>query len=473
MAVSNTFNTLTKATGNFLMFSQYVEDLTRANVERNSYKVIPSKFVALNVDYEGWDNYTLPKHIQDYFENGCALCRRELVDIWTPQHSQNLFWGMMQEKFMTIESENEMKYFKEIKYVGDINIQSYNEHAGLGYSEVYCYIPNDARSHNYFIDINVGEGKQLQSSNVLEGYKEGELNGREIIDPIATYLYDKEYEFSFNSESQLKSKELSDKDFNINTIVVLYDIYSDGVMIYEGVPMGIYFTGLIESGVMSNRITKYVENYDVYDSGTSYGLRICSRYVVAPQGDFIKVDEVSAESDCYAGLTQVLSKLSETTSAIDRLINKTYSQSASYKELYSIFKNSRTNVPYIKKIGNIDYWFVNGKMVGEAGGTSSINYGELRLETSITDPNRDSGNIDPEGDDPTYNRLTIKVYYGSSVVMPDELWVDYGYGFTMYDPSLKTLEFSNHKSESRNYKVKVKYMGIEATNDNPIYYSKN
>ena len=39
-----------------------------------------------------------------------------------------------------------------------------------------------------------------------------------------------------------------------------------------------------------------------------------------------------------------------------------------YKELLSIFKNNKTNVPYVKDINGKDYWFVNGKYVAAVGG---------------------------------------------------------------------------------------------------------
>ena len=57
MAVCNIFGHLKYNTGNFLTFSQYVEDLTRESTQSVYYRVTPSKFVALDVDYSNFNDY--------------------------------------------------------------------------------------------------------------------------------------------------------------------------------------------------------------------------------------------------------------------------------------------------------------------------------------------------------------------------------------------------------------------------------
>ena len=56
MAICNLFNEFTNYSGNFLMFSQYVEDVTQ-NFTKNdtNYRVVPSRFIALNIDYTNLD----------------------------------------------------------------------------------------------------------------------------------------------------------------------------------------------------------------------------------------------------------------------------------------------------------------------------------------------------------------------------------------------------------------------------------
>jgi hypothetical protein len=41
-----------------------------------------------------------------------------------------------------------------IKYIGDINIYSNQEVDGMSYNEIYCYIPNDAKSQRWKIFNN-------------------------------------------------------------------------------------------------------------------------------------------------------------------------------------------------------------------------------------------------------------------------------------------------------------------------------
>ena len=88
MSVCNIFNSLNSNTGNFMLFSQYVEDITHNYPEGDNWKVIPTQFVALDIDYskvdpnmvlnEGKDslNVGIPKYFQNCFENACAYGRK-------------------------------------------------------------------------------------------------------------------------------------------------------------------------------------------------------------------------------------------------------------------------------------------------------------------------------------------------------------------------------------------------------------
>ena len=100
MAICNLFNPLTDNTGNFLMFSQYMEDITRNYTDGDLWKVAPTGFVAMNIDYKslksdsdfirivlnnGNDtlNTGIPKYFQNCFENACAYARVNYPN-WTP-----------------------------------------------------------------------------------------------------------------------------------------------------------------------------------------------------------------------------------------------------------------------------------------------------------------------------------------------------------------------------------------------------
>ena len=108
MAVCNLFNDLTNPSGNFLMFSQYVESITKNIASGDTeYKVIPSKFIALNIDYTRLNmdklignstllndpikslNSLVPKYFQNYFENGCAYGRGLEIDDFTWNWSES------------------------------------------------------------------------------------------------------------------------------------------------------------------------------------------------------------------------------------------------------------------------------------------------------------------------------------------------------------------------------------------------
>lgn len=378
MAVCNTFRPLNNETGTFLTFSQYMEDLTAWKVKDQFHKIIPSKFIAIDCKQENYNNSTLPKYIQEYFENACACFKNNtslIKENWNPEYTKTLFWNMM---FKHEESDNTdptnsyncgLIDIKDIKYVGDINLQSYNAVDGMGYSEIYCHIPNEAHSYlySYSIDTLTSEYNiSRENGDVIEGYQPYELEGWETLSLYETYNYSlgKSYEFSWDG-NQVSTK-LLDKSFNINMIVVLYDIWNDDQIVCKDIPMGIYLTGKIDTTTckIQNHITKYVSNEDIYNSGTSYGLRICSRYVVSGDTDNYIVKEVTVEDNNYGDLSRVLSQLSISQNKMDEVINKTYNTEQNYKNLLAIFKNSRTNVPYIKIVNNESCWFVNGKLIG-------------------------------------------------------------------------------------------------------------
>lgn len=328
MSFYNTFNELKSTTGTFLTFSQYMEDLTKWAVYNSEYRVVPSKFVTLLINASGYDNSSLPDVLND-FEKKCTDNRSR--DNWTPSSSKSLFWDTLSnDSYPLIEAKN---------YVGDINIQSYNEHDGIGYSEIYCYIPNEAKENTYELDSNYDLNKISTTNNA---------------------------------------------SFNINSIVVLYDIIDGaGEVLHRNIPMGIYFTGKVQNGTITNGITKFVTSDEIFGAGTSYGLRICSRFLVAPSSQLV-LDNIEVHSENNSDLSKVLSQISISQTKMDELINKRYEVDQNYKNLLSIFKNSRTNVPYIRNINGMNYWFVNGKMVSETAVINNDNDCKcLDLDASI------------------------------------------------------------------------------------------
>lgn len=390
MAVCNIFNSLANTTGTFLTFSQYMEDLTKWSVKGSSYRVVPSKYVAveLNTETQLFDNYSLPKYLMDAFENGCAIYRE--LGSWSAEKSADLFWdALVNAHLLTIE----YGIVSGIKYVGDINLQSYSEHDGMGYAEIYCHIPNEAPRRSYQmtsvpIDDPCNYIKQdVAVNDIICGYMDNELNGKEKLANSYSYRVSKKvdgrlYEFNWDDEYN-KPIDLTDTSFDINSIIVLYDVYdSNGNVVSKDIPMGMYVTGIIEDSKILNTVKKFVSNEDIYNTGTSYGLRICSRFIVSPYHDNYVVKDVTIEDNNYSDLSNVLAKISSTHKKMDEILQSSYSKDKEFKEILSIFKNTRTNVPYIRTINGVNYWFVNGRMINNAtaDNNSCDSYTESELD---------------------------------------------------------------------------------------------
>lgn len=384
MAVCNIFRPLTNSTGNFFTFSQYMEDLTKEFIQSSNWHIIPTRYVALEGNYENFTNSSIARKMQEQFENALAYAKNN-IDNYTPELSKKLFWDFLFSN--NIISKNEDNTINGIHYVGDINLQSYNEYDGMGYSEIYCYIPNDAPKTIYITDVSVQNTTvyNINTGEILEGYQNHELQGWEVISQDYAYEYGKSYEFSWEENSgqnKLTSVITRDESFKINTLVVLYSIYNDDEVIFKDIPLGIYFSGLISDGIMMNHIDKYVSHGDIYNAGTSYGLRICSRFVVSPLQDNLLVQDVSIDNNNYSDLTRVLAEMSVTQQKMNEIIVEKHSQTQMLKDMLATFMNSQTNVPYIKTINGNNYWFVNGKMINSStdSGCGCIPYTETEMD---------------------------------------------------------------------------------------------
>ena len=385
MAICNIFNKLTKESGNFMMFSQYIEDITRNYTEGENWRVIPSRFIALDINYNKFRaeddiNIELPKYIMDKFENACAYGRKnyykyaETLNIgesytsWNPEISKNLFWNSLFEKnFLTLQPYGKDYTIEEIKYWGDITMQSYDEHHGMGYGEIYCYIPTDGLRMNCTCRIfdNDGDGARFDDSNkniYLEGYNTEEFA---IKYSPNKYFYDLKYKMSFDTDD-LPYYTSSDESYNINTIIVLYDVLKQvnnkWQKIYSYIPLGMYVSGIFDTDKqLTNTIKKFVTTS--YGTGTSYGLRICTRFTVSPKGMILKETELTTDSDNYTAISQLMTNMSECLSKMLDISKNTNTLTQYYKDTLATIKNNRTNVPYVTNINGTDWWFVNGRAV--------------------------------------------------------------------------------------------------------------
>lgn len=392
MSICNLFTELYKPTGNILMFSQYAKDLTTGNAREESYKVVPSKFIAMDIDYDSVNvpvvgdakdlNLDLPIFFQNFYENACAYSETEL-ESFTPNNAKGLFWnamdiaGMLRPSSMeddgiaVDESEANFAIYENnyIKYIGDINIQSYDEYTGMGYSEIYCYIPSEYEYAKYSIEYVDGEVHLVNPNTHIEGYSSVDTS---IHPALGGYNKNYYYNADVSITSTVQYSNIPTY-YNINTIIVLYDIWAktdDGEYIkqYESIPMGLYFAGNFdENGVMTNTITKYMSNEDAFGMGTSYGLRICSRFTVTPNNVHVKsVDLTSDGSDNYSAFCQTMTKMSENIDKMNDVISSSYKVQQNMQDILAVFKNNRVNTPYIREVGGKSYWFINGKLIGES-----------------------------------------------------------------------------------------------------------
>ena len=262
-----------------------------------------------------------------------------------------------------------------VVYCGDINIQSYSEKDSVGYNEIYCYIPNEAKQGEYKFIRNANKESYTYPNYYICGYTEKDLDFTGLL-PINN-IYKKgtdelseknlyAYKYSYTEELLLdfeNSEVVDSNKFSFNTIVVFYDIYEGDVLKYTSIPLGMYVSGIIEDGVMNNSITKFVSNDDIYSSGTSYGLRICNRFTISSNGTIIKTDSnaTGGEDLMYPALSQAMSAIVDSQAKLDQLISGINDYQQGIKDHLAKFKNYRTNVPYIKIVNNVPYWFINGK----------------------------------------------------------------------------------------------------------------
>jgi hypothetical protein len=379
MAICNIFKEISKSTGTFLTFSQYAEDVTKQHSTGNNYRVVPSKFYTCNIDYSKLDNKSLPILLQNKFENGCAFLKDTMSDDWAPEYTYNLFWNSIRDLIIgdpITDSDKKPtgKFLSTINYIGDINIESYSSKDNIGYNEIYCYIPNDAKECSVKFEKSANENEFVECGHTyIMGYDESDTS---ISGVIGLKLSDckeldrnKQNKIGYYKKLIYTGVEKTDIDSNLfqfNTIIISYNVVdNNGNKLYGGIdiPLGIYFTGTIDAGVMTNPVTKFVSNDDIYGAGTSYGLRICSRFTVTPNSTTIKSDVNLLEGNdaIYTAFSQAMGQMAESQIKMDEMLAATNEYNMGLKNHIMSISSNKVNVPYIKEVNGVKYWFCNGK----------------------------------------------------------------------------------------------------------------
>lgn len=422
-----------KLTGNFFLFSQYAQDLTEQYSNPDSHRCVPSKYIALNLNYGALPSTTdeelsknLAEIFQNYFENSCAFLRSQLGSSWDSEYSTALLFQAL-EKFSLIDTNNlraphiddntdtntgEVSGFSSavtgisdaIQYIGDINIYSYDDHVdGIGYNEIYCYIPNEAKCTDYELSTIPMGPSRVYDGDTICGYA-----GQEPYNGLSWNLYNEQGMYFYDSDvlgqkcygvgsygnptgsyvliPQCLQRNTESNDqpridpatgkqldkFDVNAIIVLYDVVcktelDETVTLKQNLPLGIYFTGKLENDGtninMTNKITKYVNSGQIYNQGTSYGLRICTRFLTSPNSTEVAEQTVNGSSN-VSEMAPVLEKMGETIAAAGKILTNKDELYEMLKDHLAQFKDNKVNVPYVRQLGNKKYWFVNGKNTG-------------------------------------------------------------------------------------------------------------
>lgn len=397
--ICNLFRPIDKTNGNFLLFSQYVEDVSRSAVD-SAYRVRPSEFVCLdfnqaiqskaqsltpNLEGGSITNY-IPAYFQNFFENGVSALKNENVSV----SPFNFTIGFMDKLVALTANGSNIGLQDYIKYVGNIDLESWED----GFADVVLDISSGAHKVTATLVDTIGEvsvgnvnnfsqqccGSRTYSNEYsiqenayyIQGWKDNDdlpIKGKVPATGEIGIGVKNGWSNPWNSAVSpfhqlitLETGSTSDNSFTFNTIIVFYDIFdASNNVLYSGIPMGIYFTGVGESSGIGNDVTIYNSSVEAYGAGSGWALRICTKFSPTPYG-YLQVEEVALESKSITkSISTILSATAEAIKAVNDFASKSISELQSIKNITALFKNSRTNVPYPMEVNGVKYWFVNGR----------------------------------------------------------------------------------------------------------------
>lgn len=369
----------------FFMFSQYAEDLSKQLSDGDAYRVVPSKFAAFDTDYSGMSNADVGTLWQNKFEHSVASWRAQLAtdeesvsdipDTYTPDMTSLLFWKTFSEFDESLTS---------LRYVGETDTCGTTEVQGDCYAEIYSVIPNEATQRTYHTEqvagyaVEPSVGSQTAYGWTSSTYPTNtgigisdrveQLHMNSVLVPI---ILKSETDQNNEYSNAYYDEETEEEVFSVNTVAVFYDIVckdenGDYQYLYTNIPLGIYFTGPVQGDTLTNEVTKYVSNGDIYGQGTSYGLRITARFSASPTVSNVSPDvEVTHSVDNrYPEFAAALSSMSRAADALMMSAQRENERTDTLKEHLNQFSNKKTNVPYIREIDGMPHWFVNGRSTG-------------------------------------------------------------------------------------------------------------
>ena len=241
-----------------------------------------------------------------------------------------------------------------------------------------------------------------------------------FISDIYTEGYDKsenkQYDFAAEDNGKLIEEPemipVTEVDnFKFNAVIIFYDIVDHRENSTSNnqfnIPFGIYFTGRSdENGEIENPVTVHIKNNDIYDQGTSYNLRVALRYL-ATQNATLIMDNIEIDNQPIDDFSSLYNMMAESQRIMRDNTNYIKSIQTSLSNHLAMFKNYRVNVPYIRTVNGVQYWFVNGRMLVPVTSVIINNYNVVDPDTPVGPDNPDVPPTpdEPDNPDPAINVL--------------------------------------------------------------------
>ena len=295
---------------------------------------------------------------QNEYENGNTFFKLNndaFDDKWEPKYSLGrLLYVLYKNKMIHFTIANE-EINQDVVHLWDDepDITDYTNNGEITSSNTVFNTTNLSNSS----DIEYKAGV-LSSKALFDSWHEGDGTAE---DPARG-------EYRFFKTNEMIVNDMPEKvKFDFNCIIVCYSHRnSDGTVDNEEIPMGIYFTGYdISKNDFSNGFTKYVKNMEIYNQGTSYTLRICGRTIAsqATEQGAERIFEILSASNTGEWVNeyeQLMCKFDETNNTLEKARSIYAQMNDNIETSLQLFRNNRTNVPYIATVNGIKYWFVNG-----------------------------------------------------------------------------------------------------------------
>ena len=324
MSVCNIY----KSQGNkpvFYTFSEYMNDLV-VNINNDGMSIArPSRFLCVKLNNINNINVFL----QNYYEDACCTLRDKNVTDYRKYLLGGLIDGLIKKGFIN-ESDINNIACEDIDLFGDGTID------GMKYDEIICYL-NPSTSNNRSLNLDRDDIKIIDKISTpgnpqyIAGYSR-EADRIEGIDYVSLLNNDK---FPLCTISDPNSNHANEPSFEFNAIIVLYDVTlgkEDNDLI-ENIPLGIY--------INPNTITKYVNNNDIYNQGTSYALRIAMRFATTYDGS-IYIEDTNAydETRDISSLVSVADRLSKTIDQMFEMTRKFNDYTNATRDILTAIRNS-------------------------------------------------------------------------------------------------------------------------------------